>query len=127
MWVSRSCRPEASYRASTVHYLSTTSSRGLTFKPDTVDWSGIRNMVIGTVTDASHGNEEEFCGVTKELEPYRSQGGTLTILANKELVQENNIKFHLVGFHSGVIKRVCRATFQRKLIAYRKVSNKETC
>jgi len=82
-----------------VEYALNSADRGLSFKSDAIDWN---NMVLGTVTDASHANEDDF----------RSQGARLQILATPSLLDGNECKFHLIGWSSTVVRRVCRATVQ---------------
>ena len=82
---------------------------GLTFKSGVLDW---KSMCVGTITDASHAEEEEWIEATKSLEPYRSQGGRLNVLATPSLVEGEECYFHLISWQSHVIKRVVRATLQ---------------
>ena len=51
-------------------------------------------------------------GATQNLEPYRSQGGRLNILATPSLAQGEECYFHPISWQSHIIKRVVRATLQ---------------
>ena len=62
--------------------------------------------MIGSVCDASHA--DEHCERTGE--PYRSQGGRMTILATRSLVDQAECGFHLIACTSNTLKRVCRST-----------------
>ena len=86
-----------------VEYAKEDPDRGLTFKSGVLDW---RSMCVGTITDASHAEEEEWVEATKNLEPYRSQGGRLNVLATMDLVKGEECHFHLISWASHVIKRV---------------------
>ena len=85
------------------------TDKGLTFKSGVLDW---KSMCVGTITDASHGEEEEWVEEMKTLEPYRSQGGRLNVLATMDLVKGEECHFHLISWASQIIKRVVRATIQ---------------
>ena len=69
-------------------------------------------MRIGYVGDASFAEEEEYNEFTGELEPHRSQGGRIIILANPELVEGTDVFFHVLGYTSSVLRRVVRSTIQ---------------
>ena len=92
-----------------VEYAKGTPDKGLTFKSGVLDW---KSMCVGTITDASHAEEEEWVEATKSLEPYRSQGGRLNILSTMDLVEGEQCYFHPIPWQSHVIKRVVRATLQ---------------
>ena len=49
--------------------------------------------MIGSICDASHA--DEHCERTGE--PYRSQGGRMTILATRSLVDQAECGFHLIA------------------------------
>ena len=77
-------------------------------------------MISGVITDASHANEDEVIqledvesGETIEVvEPHRSQGGRLLTLMSHDIADRESCYFHLIGFNSSIIRRVCRATVQ---------------
>ncbi len=87
------------------------------YKSGVIDWD---NMISGVITDASHANEEEVIEledidsgkITEIVEPHRSQGGRLLTLMSHDIVDGESCHFHLIGFNSSVIRRVCRATVQ---------------
>ena len=75
IWLSRVCRPDVSYRVSylqqrlkglsaadskecnkVVAFAKEDPDKGLTFRSGVIDW---RSMCVGTITDASHAEEEE--------------------------------------------------------------------
>ena len=101
IWIARVCRPDVSYRVSAlqqrvkelaipdlkecnkvVEFAKEDPDKGLTFRSGVIDW---KSMCVGTVTDASHGEEEEWVESMKALEPYRSQGGRMNVLATQDL------------------------------------------
>ena len=132
-WVARQCRPDLSYRVSkmqqsaakgtvkdlkeankVLEYAKDNAYRGLTYKSDSVDW---KNLTLGIITDASWSGEEEVIKEATdtsegETEPYRSQGGRIHVLAVPDIVAGEEATFHLIGFGSNLVKRVCRSTFQ---------------
>ena len=85
-----------------LQYFKKTATRGLMFRMDLGD------VVIGSICDASHA--DEHCERTGE--PYRSQGGRMTILATRSLVDQAECGFHLIACtsNSRTLKRVCRST-----------------
>ena len=87
-----------------LHYLKT-ATRGLMFRMGVISWH-LRDFVIGSISDASHA--DEHCERTGE--PYRSQGGRMTILATRSLVDQAECGFHLIACTSNTLKRVCRST-----------------
>ena len=128
IWLSRVCRPDVSYRVSSLQqrlkglkvadlqesnkviaYAKEDPDKGLTFRSGVIDW---KSMCVGTVTDASHAEEHEWVERMEALEPYRSQGGRLNILATSELESGEQCHFHLISWSSHVIKRVVRSTLQ---------------
>eukprot|EP00971_Amphidinium_carterae_P352490 6492618-Amphidinium_carterae.1 len=132
-WIVRQCRPDLAYRTSkiqtsvsgatvadlreankVVQYAQQTSDTGLTFRSGVLDWD---DMVSGVITDASHANESSLNQVTKQLEPYRSQGARLQILATPSLLEGTQAGFHLISYSSSTLKRVCRATVQAEAYA----------
>ena len=61
---------------------------------------------VGSVCDASHA--DEHCERTGE--PYRSQGGRMTILETRSLADQAECEFHMTACTSNTLKRVCRST-----------------
>ena len=69
--------------------------------------------MFGYVTDASFAEDFVFNPNLVKLEPYRSQGGTMIILATPNLLCDGtDINFHVLNDSSTKIKRVCRSTMQ---------------
>ena len=75
------------------------------FRMGVISWH-CGDFVIGSISDASHA--DEHCERTGE--PYRSQGGRMTILATRSLVDQAECGFHLIARTSNTLKRVCRST-----------------
>ena len=132
-WVARQCRPDLSYRVSrlqtrsaratvadlkeankVIEYAQKTAERGLTFKGGLFTWDELVSVVV---TDASHANEQELCPNTGEMEPHRSQGARMQLIAPPAVLGGEFTHFHLIGFASTVLKRVCRATVQAEAYA----------
>ena len=88
-----------------LQHLKKTATRGLVFLMGVISWH-LGDFVIGSVCDASHA--DEHCERTGE--PYRSQGGRMTILATRSLVDQTKCGFHLIACASNTLKRVCRST-----------------
>ena len=88
-----------------LQYLKKTGTRGLMFRMGVIRWH-LGDFVIGSISDASHA--DEHCERTGE--PYRSQGGRMTILATRSLVDQAECGFHLIACTSNTLKRVCRST-----------------
>ena len=126
-WIARSCRPSIAYRVSAlqgrnkkavvgdlrtcnqvIKYTLETKDEGLWYHHG-LDWS---NLVIGYVGDASFSEEKQYNEFTGAYEPFRSQGGRILILANKVLIEGTDIFFHVIGFTSTILRRVCRSTMQ---------------
>ena len=83
------------------------ASTGITYQSDAIDWD---NMVIGSIADASHSNEIEVVG--DRVEHYRSQSGRFTVLATPSLRDRDVFKYHIIGWSSTLVRRVCRSTMQ---------------
>ena len=76
------------------------------------------DFVIGSISYASHA--DEHCEQTGES--YRSQGGRMTILATRSLVDQAECGFHLIACTSNTLTRVCRSaltaeTYQMELVS----------
>ena len=48
----------------------------------------------------------------RELEPYQPHGGRILILASKELMAGTDVFFHVIGYTSSILRRVCCSTIQ---------------
>ena len=75
--------------------LKKTVTRGLMFRMGVISWH-LGDFVIGSIE--------------RPGEPYRSQGGRMTILAKRSLVDQAECGFHLIACTSNTLKRVCRST-----------------
>ena len=125
--IARCCLPTISYRVAAsqskskkpvvgdfktgntlIRYNLVTADDGIHFHHG-LDWDDMR---IGYVGDASFAEEEEYNEFTGELEPHRSQGGRIIILASPELVKGTVVFFHVLGYTSSVLRRVVRSTIQ---------------
>ena len=93
-----------------LQYFKNTATRGLMFRMGVISWH-LGDFVIGSISDASHA--DEHCERTGE--PYRSQGGRMTILATRSLVDQAECGFHLIACTSNTLKRVCRSTLSRNI------------
>ena len=91
-----------------VRYILAISEDGIYFRHG-LDWN---NVVIGYAGDASFAEEDQPNECTGELEPHRSQGGRILILASKELMAGTNVFFHVIGFTSSILRRACRSTIE---------------
>ena len=69
-------------------------------------------MTIGYVGDASFAEEDQPHEFTREIEPHRSQGGRIIILASKEHMAGTHVFFHVIGYTSSMLRRICRFTIQ---------------
>ena len=97
-----------------IEYAQKTAERGLTFK------SGLftrDELVSVVVTDASHANEQELCPNTGEVEMHRSQGARMQLIAPPSVLGGEYTHFHLIGYASNVLRRVCRTTVQAEAYA----------
>ena len=74
-----------------------------------ISWH-LGDFVIGSVCDASHA--DEHCERTGE--PYRSQGGRMTILATRSLVDQAECGFHLIACASNTLKRSAALRSQQR-------------
>ena len=77
-----------------LQYLKKTATRGLMFPMGVISWH-LEDFVIGSINDASHA--DEHCERTGE--PYRSQGGRMTILATRSLVDQAECGFHVYSMY----------------------------
>ena len=122
-WVARQCRPQLLYGVNKLQSVCGTatlddlrfankllqeakesSDDGLFFKNGLFTWN---NMEMLTITDASFGNESNFC----------SQKGRMNILTGPDSFGKNGMEVHLIGYSSTIIRRVCRSTLQAETCA----------
>ena len=69
-------------------------------------------MVIGYARDASFAEEAQPNDFTGELEPHRSPGERILIMASKVLISGTDMFFHVTGCTSPSLRLVCRSTMQ---------------
>ena len=83
--------------------------QGLTYRAGAIDWE---TFIVITITDASFANEVKI--VNDLVLPRRSQGGRLTVIASPDFwtCKEAKNNIYVIGWKSGMIKRVCRSTMQ---------------
>ena len=101
-WVVRIARVEsqaAVFENKVLQHLKKTATRGLMFRMGVISWH-LGDFVIGSISDASHA--DEHCERTGD--PYRSQGGRMTILAKRSLVDQAESGFHLIACTSNTLK-----------------------
>jgi len=70
------------------------------------DWIAWKNLAVVTFSDASFANKAEF----------KSKQGCIHYITSRN-VKLGEHKFHLIGFGSSTLKRVCRATLQAEVYA----------
>ena len=68
------------------------------------------NLLIVAMADASHSNEFEVVGT--HTEAYRSQSGRILMLASKDILNGDDLKYHMMNWSSTIIRRVSRSTMQ---------------
>ena len=111
-WISRYGRPDLAYCVNELqrccHSIVELALQGsdfkITFKTDWIDWN---DLAVVTLSDASFANEAEF----------KSQQGRIHYITSRSDVKLGEHKFHLIGFGSSALKRVCRATLQAEAYA----------
>lgn len=125
-WITRQCRPELGYYCSRlqsvcasakVKYLLEANkvlqmaiagaNDGLYFKAGAFEW---KDAVLCSITDASWANETKVQG--DQVFPRRSQMGRFTVLAGPDIWNGEKSNFHVIGWKSNMIKRLCRSTMQ---------------
>ena len=82
--------------------------RGLYFKPG-LDWD---RLCLLAVDDSSHAGEEELLEDRDAREPFRSQGGNLLFLSDRDIGDAHAGTMHCISFGSTTIRCVCRVTVQ---------------
>ena len=108
-WISRYGRPDLAYRVNErqrcCHSKSTVQSlKDANRVTDCIDWNDLAVVIF---SDASFANEAEF----------KSQQGRIHYITSRSDVKLGEHKFHLIGFGSSTLKRVCRATLQAEAYA----------
>jgi hypothetical protein len=91
----------------TIEHAKKHASTGILYKAGAIDWD---TAVVGTISDASHSNETEAVGERTEL--YRSQGARFVVLASPSLRDQDVFDYHIMGWSSTIVRRVCRSTMQ---------------
>ena len=88
---------------------------GITYKPG-LEWPRGRGdplrICVAAVSDASHGNEEEYLSDWDVREAFRSQGAKLVFIASTDILDKEEAQVHLISFASTVQKRVVNSTIK---------------
>jgi len=125
-WVARQVRPELCYQTSKLQSVvatalvkhleqcnkvlqeaKATASRGLFFKAGAFNWD---DAILVTTTDASWANEKKI--IDGHIYPRRSQFGRINAIGSPDLWDGDNGVIHIIGWKSGLIRRMCRSTFR---------------
>ena len=124
-WIARYGRPDLAYRVNdlqkncnpkgtvsalkeankTVELALQNVDFKFTFPANHLDWT--KDLAVVTFSDASFAGEAG----------YKSQQGRLHYLVNASDLGTGKHRFHLIGFSSSTMKRVCRATLQAEAYA----------
>ena len=136
MWICRSCRPSIAYRVSelqtatrkpivedlqkankVIKHCKDYPDECLTFRSGVIEWptdedDGEVNVCTLSVSDASHGQEDEYLPEEDVREPFRSQGAKLNFLGSKEVLTEEECGVHIISFGSNIVTRVCNSTIK---------------
>ena len=136
MWICRSCRPDIAcgvselqtatkkpivedviLRNKVVEQTKKDPEAALVWKPGVVAWPSKDDpelkLCMMVVSDASNGGVDEWIPDEEVREPFRSQGGKLVFLGDKEEVettQESGV--HILHFGSHIVRRVCNSTIK---------------
>ena len=94
-------------------YVKGSSDKGLFFKYEAFAFQDSR---IVSITDASHAADYDVSSSGKLL-GHRSQSGRLLCLCGKEFIEHGSGHVHILGYHSTVVKRVCRSTLQAETLS----------
>ena len=125
-WIARQVRPELCYQTSKLQSVvataqvkhleqcnkvlqdaKATATRGLFFKANAFDFN---EALLVTVTDASWANEKKI--IDGHIYPRRSQFGRINALGSPDLWDGDDGCLHIIGWKSGLIRRMCRSTFR---------------
>eukprot|EP00972_Heterocapsa_arctica_P025316 3729685-Heterocapsa_arctica.AAC.1 len=88
---------------------------GLTYRPGLMCPSKPNEkpqIIVMAVSDASHGNEEEYLDDWDEREAFRSQGAKIAFIADASAVHNDEAQVHMISFSSTVIKRFVNSTIK---------------
>jgi hypothetical protein len=99
-----------------VKYIKDEPEECLTFLSEALKWpekpGDEIEIVTASVSDASHGQEDEYLEEEDVREPFRSHGAKLIFLANKEMLTQECAHLHLISFGSTVVRKVCSSTLK---------------
>ena len=124
-WIARYGRPDIAYRVNelqkscnpkgtvsaikeankTVELALQNADFKIVFPANHIDWT--KDLAVVTFSDASFAGEAG----------YKSQQGRLHYIVNAADLTAGKHRFHLIGFSSSTMKRVCRATLQAEAYA----------
>ena len=132
-WVTRVCRPDIAYsvhRLQTVmaqatvydlcacnqvlNYVKKAPDVGIYYKYEALDFG---QMQIYSITDASHANDYDVSTNEGKLLGHRSQSGRFLLLGPPGLKENGSGTTYIIGYHSSVIRRVCRSTLQAETLS----------
>ena len=125
-WIARQVHPNNCYQSSRLQSVVMTakvkhltqcnkiltemqanSDVGIYFKPDAFRF---QDAILLSIHDASWANEEKI--IDGHIFPWRSQYGRISCLADPSLWDGDRGVVHIIGWESGLIKRMCRSTFR---------------
>ena len=96
-------------------FVKETPDEGLTFRPG-LQWPSpdqpILQLCMLAVSDASHGNEDEWVDDWQVREPFRSLGGKAIFLGSMDAISGDHARVHVVSFGSSLLKRVVNSTMK---------------
>ena len=94
-------------------YVKSTPNKGLFFPYGAME---IEDAKVLSITDASHAADFDTSQDGKRL-GYRSQAGRLLVLCGHDFLENSGGQVYILGYHSNVIRRVCRSTLQAETLA----------
>ena len=108
--LQKSCNPKGTVNAikeanKTVELALQNADFKIVFPANHIDWT--KDLAVVTFSDASFAGEAG----------YKSQQGRLHYIVNAADLTAGKHRFHLIGFSSSTMKRVCRATLQAEAYA----------
>ena len=84
-----------------------TAGQGILYRSGMFDF---QQAILVTISDASWANDEKI--VDDKVFPRRSQYGRINALGSPELWDGDEGAIHILGWRSGLTKRICRSTFR---------------
>ncbi|CAE7802548.1 RE1 [Symbiodinium sp. CCMP2592] len=96
-----------------LNYVKATPTKGMYFPYGEVE---PEKATILSVTDASHAADCDLSADGRKL-GCRSQSGRLLLLVSPDYVEKGTGRVYLLGYHSNVVRRVCRSTLQAETLS----------